>query len=325
MPLFLHTDGLHPQLHPTARPKLRPPRLRLANVRRLLGAVLCLLSGLLPLQAAAVDLQPGDIRTPPPGLKTVTTSLVSRSYDGAYRRGEKLPLDGEVRTDFFVVRAGASVEIADKPGFMYVQQSYGDLSAQGDFVRLAGGADSATGLLDTFFALALWPYTNRDTDTHFGIAAYLVTPSGEYRSERIKLNPGENRLRWALQTGFHQGLTEKLAVTAAFDTLWSGNNDDFGSRSSTYAQKPLYTLQGGLQYLIAPRTRLGAMLYHSFGGESSIDGIAANDRTELNRYQLTAYTDTAIGRFTLHYGGDLYAREGLKEKEHWIMRYTVFF
>ena len=97
------------------------------------------MAALLPFTAAAIDLQPGDVRTPPVGLKLVTTSLVSRTYDGVYRRGEKLPLDGEVRADYFVVRAGASFSFADKPAFLYAQQSYADFTVQGDFVRLGGG------------------------------------------------------------------------------------------------------------------------------------------------------------------------------------------
>lgn len=319
MPL-LHQSGERPPQRRPGQPGPAP-----ATTLRYAGAGLGLMAALLPFTAAAIDLQPGDVRTPPVGLKLVTTSLVSRTYDGVYRRGEKLPLDGEVRADYFVVRAGASFSFADKPAFLYAQQSYADFTVQGDFVRLGGGADSATGAVDTFFALGLWPYTNRDTDTHVGVAGYLVLPSGEHQNERISLNPGENRYRWALQTGFHQGLTEKLAVTAAFDTLWSANNDDFGPNSSTYAQKPLFNLQAGLQYLITPHIRVGAMLYHSFGGETSINGIARDDRNELNRYQLTAVTDTAVGRFTLQHGSDLYAREGLKEKQHWILRYTIPF
>lgn len=319
MPL-LHQSGKRP---PQQRPGRSVPAL--TTTLRYAGAGLGLMAALLPLTAAAIDLQPGDIRTPPVGLKLVTTSLVSRTYDGVYRRGEKLPLDGEVRTDYFVVRAGGTFTVADKTAFMYAQQSYGDFTVQGDFVRLGGGADSASGAVDTFFGLGLWPYTNRDTDTHVGVAGYLVLPSGEHQNERISLNPGENRYRWALQTGLHQGLTEKLAVTAAFDTLWSANNDDFGPNSSTYAQKPIFNLQAGLQYLITPRIRVGAMLFHSFGGETSINGIARDDRNELNRYQLTAVTDTTIGRFTLQHGSDLYAREGLKEKQHWILRYTIPF
>lgn len=319
MPLLYQSGKRLPQQRP-GQPGSVP-----ATMLRNAGAGLGLMAALLPLTAAAIDLQPGDVRTPPVGMKLVTTSLVSRTFDGIYRYGEKQPLDGKLQTNYFVVRAGASFSFDDKPAFMYAQQSYGELTVQGDFVRLGGGADSASGAVDTIFAFGLWPYTNRNTDTHVAVAGYLMLPSGEHRHERLKLNPGENRYRWALQTGFHQGLTEKLAATAAFDTLWSGNNDDFGPNSSTYAQKPIFNLQAGLQYLITPRIRVGAMLFHSFGGETAINGIARDDRNELNRYQLTAVTDTAVGRFTLQHGSDLYTREGPKEKQHWILRYTIPF
>ena len=270
-----------------------------------------------PLQASAIDLQPGEIRAPLAGRSLVQFSTVYSQRSDYYVNSHKISGRPEYQALQYQLRLAHAFEIDEQPSIVYAQLPITNVQPQGSSIS----GDSGVG--DTTFAFAYWPYANRETQTYFGIAAYLIAPTGSYSDRRI-FNVGENRYRGALQLGVQTPITDSLTWMAALDTVWSGKNNDCGLaclNHQTLEQKPLYTLQSGLSYAINPTFSLATAYFYSVGGETSWDGINKNNLTQLQRYQVSGIANFSFGRILLQYGGDLDTRNGYLEDSRWIVRY----
>ena len=180
------------------------------------------------------------------------------------------------------------------------------------------------GIGDASFAFAFWPYANRDTKTYFGLAGYLVAPTGSYEAGRV-FNMGENRYKTALQAGYQRPITEKTSWMAAFDALWFGDNTDYQAQHNKLEQNALYTTQFCLRYDFNPQYSIAATYFYSFGGEAAVNGIDANNQTQLHRYQLSGVANYSFGRVMLQYGSDLKTENGYFEDQRLILRYITIF
>jgi hypothetical protein len=270
-----------------------------------------------PLQASAIDLQPGEIRAPLAGRSLVQFSTVYSQRSDYYVNSHKISGRPEYQALQYQLRLAHAFEIDEQPSIVYAQLPITNVQPQGSSIS----GDSGVG--DTTFAFAYWPYANRETQTYFGIAAYLIAPTGSYSDRRI-FNVGENRYRGALQLGVQTPIIDSLTWMAALDTVWSGKNNDCGLaclNHQTLEQKPLYTLQSGLSYAINPTFSLATAYFYSVGGETSWDGINKNNLTQLQRYQVSGIANFSFGRILLQYGGDLDTRNGYLEDSRWIVRY----
>jgi hypothetical protein len=271
-------------------------------------------------QAFAIDLQPGEIRALPPDATLLMLSYQQSERGNRYLHGDKQTGNPEVQSSQLQVRLGRTFEVAEHPAIFYVQTPIGYVHPEGSL----SGIDGDSGVGDTSFLLAFWPYANHETKTYFAVGAYLTTPTGSYDHERI-FNMGQNRYSTALQAGYQAHLFGSLSWMAALDTVWFGDNDAFGANRNTLEQKPLYTSQVALQYAINPQYSVAAAYFYTVGGETSINGIRRDDLTQLQRYQLTGAANFSFGRITLQYGGDLETENGFIEDSRWILRYTKLF
>lgn len=271
-------------------------------------------------QASAIDLQPGECRAPKPGTNVLLLTYLQSERGDRYSSGSVQPGNSRISSTQSLVRLGRSFELAEKPAFFYVQGGVGDVKPGGSLAAAQGDS----GMVDTAFALAVWPYANRETQTYFGVAAYLIAPTGSYSRDR-SFNMGENRYRTALQTGFQLALTKQLNWMGAFDATWFEKNSDFRPTRDTLEQKALYAGQTSLQYELSPAYSMAASYFYTVGGETSVNGLNRNDVTRLQRYLLTGAANLPIGRITLQYGGDLKTENGYFEDKRWILRYTKLF
>ncbi len=270
-----------------------------------------------PLQASAIDLQPGEIRAPLAGRSLVQFSTVYSQRSDYYVNSHKISGRPEYQALQYQLRLAHAFEIDEQPAIVYAQLPITNVQPQGSSIS----GDSGVG--DTTFAFAYWPYANRETQTYFGVAAYLIAPTGSYSDRRV-FNVGENRYRGALQLGVQTPIIDSLTWMAALDTVWSGKNNDCGLaclNHQTLEQKPLYTLQSGLSYAINSTFSLATAYFYSVGGETSWDGVNKNNLTQLQRYQVSGIANFSFGRILLQYGGDLDTRNGYLEDSRWIMRY----
>lgn len=270
--------------------------------------------------AQALDLQPTDVRAPYPGYTALLVSYQHSEFGDSYSHGVKQPGSPRLYGEQTIARLGHSFSLGDYPAYTYVQTATGYLHTGGTLGRLAGDS----GLTDTAFVLAFWPYANRANESYFGIAGYLIAPTGSYDAKRA-FNLGENRYRYALQSGFQLPLAERLYCVAAVDTVWHGRNGDFGPTHATLERKPLFTGQFALRYDFSQAFSVAANYFHTVGGETSVNGMARDDAMLLKRYQLTAAATLPFGRVTVQYGADLQTENGLIEDKRWLVRYLKAF
>lgn len=274
--------------------------------------------------AYAIDLQPGEAAAPRPNINLVQFSYAFSDRGNQYINGHEQSSNKKIQTSTYNVRLGRSFELANMPGFFYVQTPMGAVQTDG-FSKVEGlNLQGDTGVGDTSLAFALWPYSNRETRTYFGVAGYLTVPSGSYDDHRV-FNMGENRYRSALQTGYQTQLSDRLSWMAALDGVFYQDNKDYYPNSRRLEQKNLYTFQTGLKYDINPQYSVAAAYFYTVGGETRIDGLSQDNLTQLQRYQVSAQGNYSFGRMTLQYGGDLKTENGYIEDHRLIVRYTMIF
>ncbi|MDO9365169.1 MAG: transporter [Methylotenera sp.] len=274
--------------------------------------------------ACAIDLQPGEIRAPKAGLNIVQLSYQVSERGNKYTYGDKQAGEPEIHAAQFQVRVGRSFEIADSPALFYVQTPMGYTHPDGALSKIPSAREGDSGVGDTSFLLAIWPYANREKKTYFALGAYLTLPTGSYSNDRrfAFQNMGQNRYSSALQTGYQAPIVGALSWQGAIDAVWFGDNNDRGPTHATYSQKVLYTGQTGLRYDFNSSYAVGATYFYTTGGETSLNGVNQDDVTRLRRYQLTGIANYAFGRITLQYGGDIKTENGFIEDSRWILRYT---
>jgi len=295
-----------------------PPVTRFASHRAFLLVALAA-SAVSPF-ANAIDLQPGEVTAPRPNFQFLLFSQVYSDRGDRHVDGKRQDGNPEITSSQTLVRYGRSFDLAGLQALAYVQSGVGKLRPGRDLAAQTGDS----GFSDTSLALALWPYTDKEKERYLGIAGYLVLPTGDYRHQQL-LNMGENRYRTALQFGYQTKLIKQLHGMAAFDAVWSGDNDEFGPAKATLEQTTLYTAQAALFYRLDGGYTLGASYFYTYGGETRVNGVDRNDRASLHRWQLTASRLFPFGRLSVQYGEDLKTANGFKEDRRWTARYLLPF
>ena len=283
-----------------------------------------LLSAVLANSAWAIDLLPGDVVAPKPDIHLLQFTYQRSERGDYYSNNQVLVRHSEIVNTQLQVKYGRSFEMQNLPAYFYVQTPYTDIRASGTAVSTLGLTD-ASGVGDTTFALAIWPYANHTTRTYVGIAGYLTAPTGDYQNQR-SLNPGENRYKWAGQIGYQQPIYKDLDWMVAFDTVWFGKNSDYKINTySTLEQKPLYSLQTSFLYQLNPTLSASLGYFYSSGAVSYKDGAKQNDQTVSQRYQTSLMANVPMGKVILQYGQEFSTKTGFKEDSRWILRYNRYF
>lgn len=112
-------------------------------------------------------------------------------------------------------------------------------------------------------------------ETIVGAGLAVQLPLGEYYEDRL-LNLGENRFTIRPELGvlhtrgkWSYELTGTINFSTDNDEFWNGNLRE---------QDPLYGMQGHIVYTLRPGLWLAASTGYRYGGESSINGVAKDDR-----------------------------------------------
>ena len=265
--------------------------------------------------AYATDLQPADLIP----LKSDLTLIQFSYLQSDFSKSPSL----RYNTAQSLVRLGRSFEIEKHPSLFYVQTPAGYVHPQEGF----GASKGDSGIGDTTMLLAFWPYANRETQTYFAVGGYLTLPTGSFNGNRA-FNMGANRYQSAIQAGYQTPIYKNIEWSAAFDTLWSGDNHDYFSATAAHThmeQDPLYTLQTALRYTFNPTYAAGLTYFYTEGGDKTINGVANHLPIELQRYQLTLTGQYSFGRLTFQYGEDIQTENNYKEDQRVIFRYTKVF
>ncbi len=131
--------------------------------------------------------------------------------------------------------------------------------------------------------------------TILGASINIVAPTGEFFPDKL-INLGTNR--WAIRP--------ELALTQPFSRRWvldlyAGvwfftDNDEFYPGKSLRKQDPMGTLQWHLSYNISPIAWVAFNATYYTGGNTTIDGVAKDDRQANARLGITAVVPT--GKFS---------------------------
>lgn len=145
--------------------------------------------------------------------------------------------------------------------------------------------DSSSGLADTIFAATFWTHEDAEKGSYFGIAPFIIAPTGEYDADD-PVNLGTNRWSYILQAGYITRLSKNWALDLVADVQWYGDNDDPVGGGSTLKQNEGYQLQSMLRYNFSPRLTAAVKYSWRGGDETRLDGVSQNDEVDTTTLSL---------------------------------------
>lgn len=273
----------------------------------------------------AIDLAPDDLIPPKSGLRYVQVGFTHSEREDYKLKGATTAPGVGMRGAIGHLRYGQTFEWAGQPAVAYAQVAQGEIRPNGWPASVT--AERSTGDLSLF--LGRWLLADRLASRYAAVGGYLVLPTGSYALEKttgFNRNLGENRVRAALQVGYHQPLSSTWGWMTAADVLWSSQNDAIYNASGvrgTLDQAPLYSLQTAIGRSIAEHVRLGFSYFYTQGGETRFNGVDQNNALRVHRGMLTLTTHGLGGRWMLQVGRDIKTDTGFVEKERVILRYTT--
>jgi hypothetical protein len=112
-------------------------------------------------------------------------------------------------------------------------------------------------------------------ETIVGMGLVVQLPTGEYFNDKL-INLGNNRYSISPQIGVVHNRGKWSTEFSASASFYTNNDDFFGGKK---LEEDVYFIgQGHLIYTFRPGLWLGASAGFGYGGESTIDGVSANDR-----------------------------------------------
>lgn len=133
-------------------------------------------------------------------------------------------------------------------------------------------------------ALTPKEFMKRTPKTTLGASLSISAPTGQYDPDKL-INIGTNR--WAFKPEIGLTIPHDRWMFDVFAGVWLfTDNDEFfgGVRRS---QDPMPTMQAHVSYTIRPRAWVAVDGTYYFGGETSANGVEANDRKENARVGVT--------------------------------------
>ena len=270
--------------------------------------------------ANAIDLQPGEIKAPIGSFYAAQISYLYVDKGDKYTHGVKKSDSSNINQNAMLLRLGHAFEINQTPAYIYAQSSFNHMENK----DLPGSPNAnSNGIGDTTIAFALWPYANREKDEYFGVAGYVLLPTGDYDRNRT-INIGSNIYQGAIQAGYQKRLSSNVNWMIALDTVLSGDNNQYLGNYKL-EKDPLYNFQTGLQYVFNSTYSMSLGYFYTVGAESTLDGVDRGDITKIHRYQLTGQANYSFGRLTLQYGSEFANENGYIEDHRLVARYTLKF
>ena len=133
-------------------------------------------------------------------------------------------------------------------------------------------------------ALSLKEFASYEQDTIVGVSLQVTMPTGQYDGERL-VNISTNR--WALKPsiGVSKAINDFTFELSADAEFYTENSDFFGGNRRE--QEPVYSTQLHMIYTFMRGVWLGIDANYYYGGESSTNGVGADDALSNSRYGAT--------------------------------------
>lgn len=291
------------------------------KVRTTAGVAALIMGSALCPSAHAIDVDAGDYTALPAGTNLGLLYYQNATRKELYANGNKVPINPRLDSDVGILRA---VHFMDIGGYIVDPQfllPFGSLKAKDGIAALG----SASGTGDLILASTVWLVNQPKTDTYFGITPFLFVPTGSYDKNKA-LNLGENRWKFALQAGYITGLSDRVSLDLIADVTTYGNNNQFGATSQTMKQDLSYQYQAYLRYKVLPTWDLRFGVSHANGGETTVNGVASNDRTRTTKFSIgTAWFAAPTVQLMANYGRDSSVENGFKEGNRLNLRVLKIF
>lgn len=241
------------------------------------GMLLCIV----PVNAKAIDLFPGDYTVLPDGTNVIT-GYFQFSDAKTLRLDEpdvSLP-DSSFRTTIGIAQYMHYTEIGGLPAAFQINLPFGNLDAR------IGGADapSSDGLGDLVVAATVWPLSSdQPYGTTLGLTTYLTAPTGNFDAAGVSLGSGT----WTVtpQIGLIQGLGEGLTFEGAVDVALQADHTEGGIDLS---RNPSVQVQTYLRYKFSERASVAVGYSGLFGGKQFQNGVYTQVKTRSNQIRLAA-------------------------------------
>lgn len=268
----------------------------------------------------AVD--PNDVIAPPTGTTITALYSINSKSNKLYNDGDMVLNNADLQTNIGLLRLGHNFKVAGLQVMPQVLLPYGRLDLGNDLGNQPARTQSGFG--DPIIGATTWLIADPESKTWLGIPAYISLPMGKYEAQHGAFNIGENRWKAITQLGFAKGLTDKIYVEAIGELSFYGKNDNFYGMKMQ--QDPTQSLMGHLTYKVSDKTSMSMSYYHTFGGESKVDGIDQSDAKNNNRWLATASSWIAPGlNIQLQYGQDIHVKNGLKQSDRINLRLAKVF
>ncbi|AOZ02937.1 hypothetical protein BKK81_27645 [Cupriavidus sp. USMAHM13] len=258
--------------------------------------------------AHAIDVDAGDYTALPAGTNLGLLYYQHAERDKVYAGGTQVA-GGRLNSDIGILRY---VHFMDIGGFTVDPQillPFGGLRGSKDLSALGSGA----GVADPILAATVWLLNQPEQKRYFGITPFLYVPVGSYDKSRA-LNLGENRWKFALQAGYITPLVGRFTLDLVADVTFYGANGQFGANSARLTQDPLFQGQAWLRYAVTDSLDLRGGLSYAAGGESKVDGVSRNDRTNTSKFSIgAAWFPSPTLQLLATYGQDIAVRNGPME------------
>ncbi len=268
----------------TATPMRSPARLT---------CLLCLtVAAFVPGRGDAQEIEPRAFSPSPVGVSFVLVGAGQST--GGILTDPSLPIDqveGEI--DAGVIGLGHSFGLFGRLATVAIVQPY----LSGNFTGTLDGEPaeaSRSGFGDTKLRASLnlignpaqsaADFARRAPTTVVGLSLTASAPTGVYRPAKL-INVGTNR--WAIkpEIGVGHPVGRWYLEAAAGVWLFEDNDDFFGGKRRE--QDPLASVQAHVSYTFRPRLWLSLDATFYDGGESTVDGIAKDDRQSNSRFGFT--------------------------------------
>jgi hypothetical protein len=242
--------------------------------------------------APAQELEPRAYSPAPVGLNFALVGL-GRST-GEVLTDPSLPIqDVEAKLDAAVAGYGRTFGLAGHQASFVVAAPYirGDVSGNvfeaAQSVTRSGMGDLKLRLAVNLIggeALSAREFMRRTPKTTLGASLSISAPTGQYDPDKL-INLGTNR--WAFKPEIGLTIPHDRWMFDLFAGVWlfTDNPDFFGGVHRS--QDPMPTLQAHVSYTIRPRAWVALDSTYYFGGETSANGVDADDRKENSRVGLT--------------------------------------
>lgn len=164
----------------------------------------------------------------------------------------------------------------------------GDVGAESRQITRRGLGDVAFRFSENLIgspALTPEEFARRSPTTTLGVSLAVVTPTGDYDSERL-INISSHRWAFKPEIGGSQPFGNWFVEGSAGLWIYTPNTNFYGGHLR--GQDPLWTFQAHAGYNFGPNFWLAVDLNQYLGGRTSVDGVVGDNFQSVARYGLTA-------------------------------------